>query len=103
MAEVTDMRDREWFTLGCRFFGVWVAYTALTYFSAYLDVSLGYTEELGRSSKPGGLLVHGFAHLALALYLLLGTPHLAWLCYERDEPLKQGLPTEASSPERDLS
>ncbi|MEW4570927.1 hypothetical protein AB1L88_23920 [Tautonia sp. JC769] len=93
------MSGCDWFIVGCRLFGVWVAYTALTYITAYLDVRLGYTEEIGRSSQPGGLLIHGFGHLLLALYLLLGTRHLARLCYEDDEPPKtergsSGLPTE---------
>jgi hypothetical protein len=93
------MSGRDWFIVGCRLFGVWVAYTSLTYITAYLDVRLGYTAEMGRSSHPGGLLIHGFGHLLLALYLLLGTRHLAWLCYENDESLKSkghssGLPTE---------
>jgi hypothetical protein len=93
------MVGRDWFILVCRLFGVWVAYTALTYITSYLDVRMGYTEEVGRSRLPGGLLIHGFGHLLLALYLLLGTRHLAWLCYENDDPVKveklpSGLPAE---------
>lgn len=82
------MSGRDWFLVGSRLIGVWAAYTALTYFASYLDVRFGYTAEFGRSSQPGGLVLHGLAHLLFALYLLLGTRHLAWLCYERDEPLK---------------
>src|SRR3954469_20452637 len=97
------MSGRDWFIVGCRLFGVWVAYTGLTYVTAYLDVKLGYTQQMGRSSQPGGLLIHGFGHLLLALYLLLGTRHLAWLCYEKDEPLKPGQHSSELSPERDLA
>jgi hypothetical protein len=97
------MSGRDWFIAGCRLFGVWAAYTALTYVVAYLDIRLGYTAEVGRGSQPGGLLIHAFGHLLVALYLLLGTRHLAWLCYEKDEPLKSGQLAPDQSPERDLA
>jgi hypothetical protein len=97
------MSGRDWFIVACRLFGVWVAYTALTYIMSYLDIKLGYTAEVGRASQPGGLLIYAFGHVILALYLLLGTRHLAALCYEEDEPSKSGLPAPDPSPERDLS
>ena len=97
----TYMSGRDWFIVGCRLFGVLVAYTALTYVTAYFDVKLGYTVETGYSSQPGGLLIHGFGHLLLALYLLLGTDHLAGLCYEKDEPLKLGQHSSELAPEQD--
>src|SRR3954453_24254483 len=67
-----SMVGRDWFIVGCRLIGVWVAYTALTYVTAYLDVRLGYTAETGRSSQSGGLLIHGFGHLLLAPWSLGG-------------------------------
>ena len=91
------MNGRDWFLVGSRLIGVWAAYTALAYFASYLDIRFGYSEEWGRTNQPGGYVLQGFAHLLFALYLLLGTRHLAWLCYERDEPLKgRGRPAPGS-------
>lgn len=96
------MRDRDWFMLGCRLFGVWIAYAAINYLSAYLAAKFGPAEDFGRESRPGGLLIHACIFMTFALYLLLGTRHLAWLCFEKDEPMKGSSRAVEAPPERDL-
>jgi|GEM_PF-2983662 len=97
------MSGRDWFIVGARLIGIWVAYSALAYVTAYIDIKLGYTEETGRSGHPGGLLIHAFGYLLLALYLLLGTRHLAWLCYENDDSVNAKHPSSGLPAEDDLA
>jgi len=96
------MRDRDWFIVGSRLIGVWVAYTALSYIATYLDIKLSYTTERGGMTHPEGWLIHAFLYGMFSLYLLLGTRHLAWLCYEQDESWKSKRPSSSTASENDL-
>jgi len=96
------MRDRDWFIVGSRLIGVWVAYTSLSYIATYLSIKLGYTTAGDGIAHPGGWLIHAFLYGMFSLYLLLGTRHLAWLCFEQDEGWMSKAPSSSGSAENDL-
>ena len=80
-----SMRDRDWFILGCRLFGVWVVYMGITYLVSYIDARIGYVDAMSPGSKPSGILIYAFTDLGFGFYLLFGTRHLAGLCYESED------------------
>lgn len=79
------MSGRDWFVVGVRLIGVWVLYTALGYFAAYADIRMaqatGHQPVVPNGGYEGGYLLQGAFFGAFSVYLILGTEHLASLCY----------------------
>ena len=71
---------RDWFILGVRLLGAWLLTGAFDRLAAFFVYRFGVwspTEDY----TPHALLFYVAADLVLAAYFLLGTRHLAGLCY----------------------
>lgn len=90
------MSSRDWFMLVVRILGVWVLYMSVTYIASYVDYCLGFRHD-SPSDSGKGFLVHGCINMCLALYLLLGTKHLAKLTYGDDTILPTALQSREST------
>ena len=88
------MKSRDWFMLAARIFGLFVLYVSFTYLASYVDYCLGYRHD---TDSGKGYLVHGCVHLGLALYLLLGTRHLARQVYSEENRVPAGEETTPPS------
>jgi|ERR671936_1813797 hypothetical protein len=77
-----DIPVKEWFTLGCRLFGMWQLLVAASYvISAFNIAAKFYPPGSSLAYSFGGYMVHVFAHFFLAAWLLKGAPKIADFFY----------------------
>lgn len=89
------MKPVDWFILGARLFGLWVASNGVSGLSTYAYYKLDF-QPLTPLTNEGAFKSYlwiAASDFALAGYLLLGTRHLAGLCYGK--PSSSDDPTES--------
>ncbi|HEX5241980.1 MAG TPA: hypothetical protein VFW23_01870 [Tepidisphaeraceae bacterium] len=77
------MKQRDWFAVGVRLFGVWMLLEFLQDLRMLCDIYFHlYDSRLGANLY----WFHAGFDLVIAMYLLSGAPFLSALAYKRDEP-----------------
>jgi len=90
------MHRRDWFGLGVRGFGLWVLFTALTYFISFADIRFNQRPTAHQGPEVNSYLFHAVLRGAFGAYLLFGAQHLAHLCYGKDKSCDEA---NSSTPE----
>lgn len=79
------MNSREWFCLALRVLGVWQLVEGLSYLPGDLSSYL-QTGPLGSESAGLSVMTWSLTKLAIGLFLVLGAPFCAAVCYPKQPP-----------------